>query len=74
MGLIDKLKSKKKDDVNTQLPSTEETNADSYLQTIQSIMQQGKVGPNGSLVKVDMKRLKEKQVIELIKKNKSLDE
>lgn len=37
MGLIDKLKNIKKEQNNIE-QSTEETNADTYLQTIQSIM------------------------------------
>ena len=37
-------------------------------------MQSGKVGPNGNIIKVDMKKLNQKQILDLLKKNKSLDE
>ena len=73
MGLIDKIKQKVKKDERTIIDDSSEKNA-TYEDIISQIHNNGKLDSLGNLKSVDMKLIKQKHIVEIVKKNKSLDE
>ena len=73
MGLIDKIKQKVKKDERTIIDDSSDKNA-TYEDIISQIHNNGKLDSLGNLKSVDMKLIKQKHIVEIVKKNKSLDE
>lgn len=73
MGLIDKIKQKVKKDERTIMDDSSDKNA-TYEDIICKILNNGKLDSVGNLKSVDMKLIKQKHIVEIVKKNKSLDE
>lgn len=73
MGLIDKIKNKVKKEEKSSTEDTQEKST-SYQDIISIIQSAGKTDANGNLKSIDMKLIKQKHIIEIVKKNKSLDE